>query len=165
MKPPKLTYDQLNMLPPFYTVTIPPEYEDENGHMNFRWYFELFNEGALNAFADMGITMQLPQERKIGIFDMEYHVHFINEVLIGDQVSVRFRMVGRSEKRVHCLVFIVNETRQQLAAMFECVSTFVSIEERRTVSIPDDICPKVDARLAEHTALDWAAPVCGVMGA
>jgi acyl-CoA thioester hydrolase len=165
MKPPMIAYEALAALPVMHQTVIPPEYEDENGHMNFRWYFELFNEGGMTAFAQLGFTADFPRIQRVGVFDLEYHVHFVSEVLIGDTASVRVRMVGRSEKRMHYLVFIVNDTRQTLAAMFECVSTFADLNARRSTAMPDVVRERVDGVIAEHSALAWEAPTCGVMRA
>ncbi len=49
--------------------------------------------------------------------------------------------------------FMVNDTRQQVANTFEFVSTHA------------DLVARLDAMLTDHTALDWAAPVCRLMGA
>jgi acyl-CoA thioester hydrolase len=163
MKPPKLTYEQLDQLPVSYERIVPLEWQDENEHMNFRYYFELLNDGGMSAFRQIGFTEDYPTQRRIGVFDREYHVHFVNEVLIGHEVSVRVRFVARGEKQLHYLIFVVNETTRTLAAMFECITTFVDLNERRSTAVPAEIVQRMDALLAEQQALNWAAPLCGVM--
>ena len=63
------------------------------------------------------------------------------------------------------LLFMVNETRGTLASIFECVNSFADLTVRRTAPYPDEIAARIDTLLAKHRALDWAAPVCGVMSA
>ncbi len=75
------------------------------------------------------------------------------------------RVLGRSAKRIHYMMFMVNETRGTLASTFECVNSFADLTVRRTALYPPEIAAKIDALLAQHQALHWDAPVCGVMGA
>jgi acyl-CoA thioester hydrolase len=63
------------------------------------------------------------------------------------------------------MMFMVNQTRGTLASTFECVNSFADLTERRTEPFPTEIAAKIDAMLAQHQALDWVAPACGVMGA
>ena len=80
-------------------------------------------------------------------------------------VAIYLRVVGRSAKRVHYLMFMVNETRDTLAAIFECVNAFADLTARKTAPYPPEIAAAIDMQRTEHQALAWPAPVCGVMGA
>jgi acyl-CoA thioester hydrolase len=62
-------------------------------------------------------------------------------------------------------MFMVNETTGRLAAIFECVNSFADLTLRRTAPYPAEIADRMDPMLAQDAALDWPAPVCGVMGA
>jgi acyl-CoA thioester hydrolase len=63
------------------------------------------------------------------------------------------------------MMFMVNETRGTLASTFECVNSFADLTARRTTPFPPEIGAKIDVLLTQHQALDWDAPVCGVVGA
>jgi acyl-CoA thioester hydrolase len=164
-KPPAIPLEKITALKHVYTLTIPPEYEDYNGHMNIRWYMVIFDDAGLPLYDDLGLTPEYLKANGVGGFDLEHHIHYLNEVHIGDTVAVYLRMVARSAKRMHYLMFMVNETRGALASIFECVNSFADLKVRRTAPYPPDIAAKLDALLADHTALDWDAPVSGVMGA
>lgn len=165
MKPPTIPLDKITALIPIYRVTIPPEYEDENGHMNIRWYLAVYDDAGYPFVASLGLTPEYHQQHGTGGFDLEHHIHYLNEVHIGDAVAVYVRLVGRSAKRIHYLMFMVNETRGTLASIFECVNSFADLTVRRTAPYPDSISRVIDALLAQHAALDWEPPTCGVMGA
>jgi acyl-CoA thioester hydrolase len=167
MKPPIIPVETITTdLQPIYRVTIPDRYRDHNNHMNVRWYLHVFDDAGDVMVADLfGITMAYHAEHQTGGFDLEHHLHYLKEVHIGDTVAVYPRIVARSAKRVHYLLLMVNETRGTLAAIFECVNSFADLRERRTAPYPDEIAAKIDAVLAQHQALSWAAPTCGIMSA
>lgn len=165
MKPPSIPLAKITALTCIYRQVIPPEYQDENGHMNMRWYLAVFDDAGYPLAAQFGLTDEFHQQNGSGGFDLEHHLHFLNEVMVGDTVAVYARVVARSAKRVHYLLFMVNETRDKLAAIFECVNSFADLTQRRTAPYPDAIAARIDAVIAQHAALDWDAPVCGVMNA
>ena len=51
----------------------------------------------------------------------------------------------------------------QLASVFECVNSHADLSVRRTAPWPPQIAAKIDERIAESAALDWPAPLCGVI--
>jgi len=163
MKPPAIPLDRVTALPVLYRATIPPAYEDENGHMNIRWYLAVFDDAGYPFAASLGLTPEYHAQHGTGGFDLEHHIHYLSEVLVGDEVAVTVRLLDRSAKRIHYMMFMINETRGTLAAIFECVNSFADLTVRRTAPYPDAIARRIDALLAEHAALDWDPPVCGVM--
>jgi acyl-CoA thioester hydrolase len=165
MKPPAIPLEKITALEPIYRLTIPPEYQDENGHMNVRWYMAIFDDAGYPLVAQFGITPAYMAENNAGGFDLEHHIHYLNEVMIGDTVVVYARLVARTAKRMHYVMFMINETRGKLASIFECVNSFADMSARRTAPYPDDIAAKIDALLGEHQALDWQPPLCGVISA
>lgn len=150
---------------PVYRAAIPDTYRDENGHMNVRWYMHIYDEAGYPLVDKLGLTPEYHQQHGTGGFDLEHHVHYLKEVHVGDTVVVYSRLVARSAKRIHYLLFMVNETRGTLASIFECVNSFADLSERRTAPYPPNISARIDALLAQDSALDWAPPICGVMSA
>ncbi len=165
MKPPPIALDDVLALPRAHQLVVPPEYEDENGHMNVRWYMSIFDDAGYTLIQWIGLTMDYHAQHHTGGFDLEHHLHYLNEVRIGDTVAVYGRLIGRSAKRLHYMMFMVNETAGKLAATFECVNAFADLSQRRTAPYPPEVSAKIDALLAEHNALPWSAPTCGVMSA
>jgi acyl-CoA thioester hydrolase len=73
------------------------------------------------------------------------------------------RFLARSEKRIHFIHFLVNETTQTIAATLEALGTHADMKTRRTSAYPPQITEKLDAMIAEHQALTWEAPTCGIL--
>jgi hypothetical protein len=89
----------------------------------------------------------------------------LNEVMPGDTVAVYSRLVTRSSKRLHYLMFLVNESKGKLAAIFECMNAFRDLRVRKTAPFPPAILERIDAWLKRETNLDWPPPVSGSMQA
>lgn len=165
MKPQPIAVEDVRQTMHVYQTTIPPEYEDSNGHMNVRYYMAIFDDAGYPMIREFGLTPEYLEARGEGGFDLEHHLHYLNEVHIGDNVSVYVRIVGLTLKRVHYLMLMVNESRDNVAAIFECVNSYADLRARKTAPYPPEIAARMRAVLEHHQALAWDAPVCGVMSA
>src|ERR1700722_9819704 len=107
-----------------------------------------------------GLTPSYHRAHGTGTFDLEHHLNYLYEVLPGDDVAVYIRFVAQSEKRLHYMMFLVNQTRGKLAATFECINTFADLSVRKTAAWPPEVAAKVAAAIVDQNQLDWAAPLC-----
>jgi acyl-CoA thioester hydrolase len=164
MRPPAISLDQLANLPLLYRTVIPPAYEDRNGHMNVRWYLALYDEAGDALYPMLGLTEDYLAASRMGGFDLEHHLWYASEVHIGDTVVIRARILARSAKLMHYLMFMVNDTRGVLSSTFECVHAHADLTTRRTAPFPAQVAVKIDALIDGHGALAWPAPVSGAMG-
>jgi acyl-CoA thioester hydrolase len=133
--------------------------------MNMRWYVAIFDNAGDNLHERVGLTPEFHRQHNTGTVDLEHHTHFLNEVMPGDAVTVSARLVARSAKRLHYLMFLVNETKGQLAAIFECMNAFADLGNRKTAPFPPEIEVRIDAWLERDAKLGWPAPVSGSMKA
>ena len=133
--------------------------------MNMRWYVAIFDDAGDDLHVRLGLTPEFHRQHGTGTVDLEHHTHFISEVLAGDRIAVYVRVVAHSAKRVHYLMFMVNETRGLLSSTFECVNSHADLKQRRTAPYPDFIAAQIDAFIEKHRQLPWDAPVCGSMSA
>ena len=164
MRPPAIALDLLTSLPEVYRAVIPPAYEDRNGHMNMRWYLALYDEAGDAMYPMLGLTADYFAASGMGGFDLEHHLWYPAEVRIGDTVVIRARILARSAKLMHYMMFMVNETRGMLSSLFECVHAHADLRARRTAPFPAQVAAQIDALVAAHRALPWPAPVSGTMG-
>ncbi len=166
MKPPPIALENILALEPVsLRATVPSAWGDSNGHMNMRWYTALFDDAGDELHERCGLTPEFHREHRSGTVDLEHHTHFLNEVMPGDTVAIYSRLVERSAKRLHYLMFLANETRGKLAAIFECMNAFLDLEVRRTAPFPPEIAAKIDAWLDRDRKRNWSAPVSGSMQA
>src|SRR5579863_4579816 len=148
MKPPAVAVDSILVLqPPSLRLVIPEPWGDLNGHMNMRWYAAIFDDAGDELHERIGLTPEFHRRRQTGTVDLEHHTYFLHEVMPGDSIAVYSRLVAWSPKRLHYLMFLVNETRFQLAAIFECMNAFADLTVRRTAPFPPEILERIDAWL------------------
>lgn len=165
MRPDPIPLALLADLPLVYRAVAPEDFRDINDHMNVRGYLALYDDAGLPLFAQFGLDTAYFQAGAATTFDLEHHIHYLSEVGIGDTLAFRARLVGRSPKRLHYLLFMVNETRAALASILEVLNTHVDRGTRRTAPYPEAVAARMDAMLARHAGLDWPAPVCGAIRA
>lgn len=159
------TVRDLDELPSWLERTIPPEWEDLNGHVNVRHYLELYDQAGWPMMSELGIDEQHFREERRGFFDLEHHIWYLAEMHVGDTVTVHARFLARSAKRFHGTMFIVNRTRQQVASAFEYVTIAADLESRRSAALPAGIAARLDGLIAAHARLTWPAPLCGTISA
>ncbi len=117
-------------------MVVPDAYRDRNGHMNMRWYLANLDDAGDAVQVRLGLTPEYHHHHMTGTFDLEHHLRFVSEVLPNDHVAVYARLIVLSAKRLHYLMFMVNETRATLVATLECMTTFVDLTVRRTAAFP-----------------------------
>jgi acyl-CoA thioester hydrolase len=147
-----------------YKTEILPDYIDIMGHMNVRYYIETFDKSTRSFFTGYGLSIEYVSETKMGSFALEQHIRYMAELRQGQQITVYSRALGRSTKTFHFMHFMVRDEDGVLAATNEQLSAYTNLSERRIVPYPSELAAGIDRLLAEHSKLDWEAPVCGVMG-
>lgn len=159
------TYAQVTALPremgPF---VIPTEFEDENGHMNVRHYFDLAVDVVAVVFDRIGVTEEYRQSRGHGVFTAEHHLKYFAEVHAGESVSGYFTFVGRSDKVMHAMALLVDDDTEKLVYSLEVVTPHVDLTTRRVVPFEDDLAAAIDADLARTSGRSFDLPLSGTMG-
>ena len=164
MKPPSLAVESIRSLgEPYLRLTIPESWQDSNGHMNVRWYMVIFDDAGDVLHERLGLTPEFHREHGSGTMDLEHHFNFLGEVMPGETVSVYARYVAASPKRLQYQLFLVNETRGKLAAIFECINAFTDLKTRRMAAFPEMVVRRMSQEIQAHSQLSWPAPVCGAM--
>lgn len=158
------SFAQLVDLPAYAEQPVPVAFEDNNGHLNVRHYLGIGSEGLDESLVDLGIPMDWPLREGHACFAAEHHVTYLHELRTGDRMSVRVRLLGRSERAAHALVYILDETHERVSAVFEEIFLHIDLSDRRTAPWPDDVAANLDRRIAEHAALPFEAVTSGSLG-
>ncbi len=162
---PRIDIDRalIEALPCYHRITIPEDYRDIMGHMNVRWYLAIFDTAGWHFFAAQGMDDTYYAENQAGGFALKQFITYLNEVLVGDTVAVYGRLLGMTDKRIHKMYFMINETRANLACVLETLGSHADMSIRKTAPYPPYIADRLQALLDEHQALSWAAPVSGAI--
>lgn len=158
-----ISSDHLNCLPITNRVTIPDSYLDEMGHMNIQYYIHVYDRAAWELFAWLGVTFERLEAENAGMFALKQFIQYLAEVHVGQTVVVRSRLLGVSAKRLHFMHFMFNETTNVLASTLETLGSYADLATRRTAPFPESIAGRIAERVAEHQALNWEAPICGIL--
>lgn len=156
------TPEQVLQLPVHHRLTIPPDYMDAMQHMNVRWYMALFDAASWAFFETFGMDADYYRSG-FGGFALKQFIQYLAEVRLGETVALHGRIIGRSAKRIHFMLFMFNETTGKLAATMEALGTNADMSVRRTAPYSPEMAARIDAILIEHQALDWEAPICGII--
>ncbi len=159
----KLT--EIRQLELAHRQAIPAAFLDENQHVNVQFYVHLVEKGLVAVFERAGLGEIYAAADEHGNFALEQHIRYLAEILRDEQVSVYIRLLELTPKRAYFMGFVINDTREQLACTVEVVQMNVDIRQRRGAPYPPAGKAALQTLHARHEALDWAAPVCGVMRA
>ncbi|MEL6308370.1 MAG: thioesterase family protein [Chloroflexota bacterium] len=157
------TIEQAQQLPCYHRQIIPKDYLDVMGHMNVRYYMALFDEGGWSFFRALGMDEAYYRDNNAGGFALRQYITYVAEARVNETVAVHTRIIARSDKRIHFVHFLVNESNQTVSATMEGIGSHADLTQRRTSPYPLHIVAKMDAMLSEHNALEWDAPLCGIL--
>lgn len=160
MSQPHPTYAQLVALPAYTEQPVPVPFEDANGHLNVRHYTGIASEGLDESLVELGIPQNWPASGH-ACFSAEHHLTYLAELRTGARMSSRVRLLGRSERAAHALVYLLDDSHERLSFVMEEVFLHIDMETRRTAPWPADVAAALDERIAAHGELPWEPDVSG----
>lgn len=157
------SYDELAALPAYAIQAVPTAFEDINGHLNIRHYVGIASEGLDESLVDVGIPQNWPTVAGQGVFSAEHHMTYLSELRTGDKISARVRVVGRSERAAHVVVYLLDDSHQRVSYVMEEIFLHIDMESRRSAPWPDDVAGALDQRIAADGELSWQPTLSGSM--
>jgi len=155
---------RLEDLPLNYQTTVREEHIDMMGHMNVMYYTWFTEMATIDLYDSLGLNNEYYAESGCGSFILEDHTSYLNELRLGDKVSIYSRLIDRGDKTIHFINFMRRDRDGALAATAEKIGLHIDMTSRRGAPMPNLITNRYDALLAQHQALDWGPPLCGSMG-
>jgi acyl-CoA thioester hydrolase len=155
--------DEIRMLPKIFDTEITEDYLDQYGHMNVRWYATLWGRGAGGFMASLGLDFRDAVKRERGNWVLRQVIDYNAEVLGGDVVAIHGRMIEHSDKCMHNMYWMINETRQKIASTCEVLVGYADLNERRLTSFPPELVEEFDTKIHGWNALDWEPQTSGAI--
>ena len=90
-------------LPVFLTSGVEPEWIDYNGHMRDAYYAVAFSSAIDTLMDDIGLDAAYRARTACTLYTLEIHLNYLAEVKADDMLTVRMRVLGLDEKRLHAL--------------------------------------------------------------
>ncbi len=160
MSQPHPTYAQLHALPAYTEQPVPVPFEDANGHLNVRHYTGIASEGLDESLVELGIPQNWPASGH-ACFSAEHHLTYLAELRTGARMSSRVRLLGRSERAAHVLVYLLDDSHERLSFVMEEVFLHIDMETRRTAPWPEDVAAALDERISANADLPFEPDVSG----
>jgi acyl-CoA thioester hydrolase len=160
---PEIPVEKIAALPFLYRATVQPGHIDVMGHMNIRHYLGFYDDAGWHFFASVGMDNTYYVENKAGGFALQHIIRYLAEVRLDETVAIHARIVARTDKLIHFMLFMINENTGKLASTLEALGAHADMTVRRTSPYPSHVTSKLDVLIAQHNALDWDAPVSGAI--
>lgn len=157
------SYADVLALPGAPRVRVPSAMADANGHLNVRHYLASFDDAEWVLFTDLGLDEHASSGGNV--FALEQLLSYRREVLVGQQISVHLRLVGRGVRMLHLVSYLLNHDTDEVAASMEALEAYVDHATRRLAPFPEAVARALDRRLASHDALPWRPVLSGAIGA
>ena len=151
-------------LPAALVEVAPPEWQDGNGHVNVRRFYDLHMRGAHAALTAIGLDDDYRTSTGQSVFSVEQHIRYLDEVHVGDEVSVHLRWVARGDKVLHAMSFVVDRTAGRVVNVLEMLEAHVDLTTRRACSWAPTLAARIDDAVRAHEELPWPAPTSGAVG-
>lgn len=120
-----------------YKGAVYPWQCDHIGHMNIMWYASKFDEANWNFFATLGLTPRYLREQRRGMAAVQQNISYRRELLAGDIVEVRSRVLEVREKTLRFFHEMWNIDTNELAASCELTGVHMDRRERRAIPFPE----------------------------
>ncbi|MCY7395657.1 MAG: thioesterase family protein [Nocardioides sp.] len=144
------TVEQALSLPAAFDQVVSEDFIDENGHMNITDYFRLATWAPWLRMVELGMGEDYIATRGMSFFTTEHQIRYLAELRLGERFSVHSGFAGRTAKALHAVGVVVDREHHRLACVLEVMYVHVSMAERRSTPIPDDLAAALDAEMAVH---------------
>ena len=122
-----------------YRGTVYPWHCDHMGHMNVMWYVGKFDEASWNLGASLGLTPAYFRDSNRGVVTLEQRIAYKKELLAGDTVFVRSRVLEVREKVILYVHEMVNAQTLEVAATSHYTTVHIDRGTRKACPLPASV--------------------------
>jgi len=119
-----------------YRGAVYPWHCDHMGHMNVMWYVGKFDEASWNFGASLGFTPAYLRDSNSGVVTLEQRLAYKKELLAGDTVFVRSRVLEVREKVILYMHEMVNAQTLEVAATSHYTVLHIDRRTRKACPLP-----------------------------
>jgi acyl-CoA thioester hydrolase len=136
-----------------HRATVPAEWIDVNEHMNVERYYHVLYLAQVAVTEHLELGRSYVASRGLSKMVVESNFRFERELLVGERVEVRSRLLGVDRKRIHFFHELWNLDRDMRAAVGEQIDVHVDLSTRRSAPLPEDMLTKLQGIVAAQAAL------------
>jgi len=116
--------------------------------MNVQWYTSKFDEATWHLFSAVGITSKYIRENKRGMPALEQTTKYKSEMIAGDLLLIKSRVLKVKEKGIRFLHMMVNAETGQEVAITELLTIHIDRKKRKICVLPGSITCKCKALIS-----------------
>ncbi len=131
-----------------YRGVVYPWQCDHMGHMNVMWYVGKFDEATWTLFASIGVTAAYIRKQKCGMAAVQQNIAYKKELVAGDIVVVRSRILEIREKVIRFEHQLIHDGSGELAAACELTAVHLNLATRKSRPFPPAILTRARASTA-----------------
>lgn len=121
---------------------------DHIGHLNVMHYVGKFDQATWHFLNGLGISPSYMREQQRGMVGVQQNISYKREMLAGDIVEVRSRLLEVRDKAVRFLHTMTNAETGEVAAVCELTGVHIDRQLRRACPLPAAIRASAEAALA-----------------
>ncbi|MEO0398685.1 MAG: thioesterase family protein [Pseudomonadota bacterium] len=130
-------------LPIITPITVKPDWIDENDHVNFSRYFQIFIEATDRLCEQLGTDSDDYLASGSTTFTGDYHVTFLNEANLGDPLVCHSFVLAVSDKKLVLRHELRHAEEGWVSAVAEELILSVDFESRRVAPFPQHMYEKL----------------------
>lgn len=140
-------------LPVTHRGAVMPWECDYMGHMNVTYYTAKFDQATWPFFAALGFTVRHMKAKGVGVGAVRYDVRYFHEMLSGDTLTVRTRLLEVRDKVIRYRHEMTADQSGHLAATAEVTAVHIDTAKRKSRPFAADVLANARALLAEHRTI------------
>ena len=137
---------------------------DYNGHLNMAYYNVIFDHSVDHFYDLLNVGAAYASSGVGSCFTLEVHVHYVQELKLGDDVEVRLHLLDFDHKRLHFYQEMYHCGEGYLAATSEQIAVHVDMTSRRSAPFPQAVTASLNAVQPAHDALPRSERIGHVIG-
>jgi acyl-CoA thioester hydrolase len=126
-----------------YRGMVYPWHCDHMGHMNVMWYTGKFDEATWNLLSELGMTSAYVREKNRGMVAVQANTAYKRELIAGDVVSIRSRVLEVREKVIRFDHEMTNDEKGEVAATTELTGVHLDMVTRKASPFPVEIVSRI----------------------
>ncbi|UVI37715.1 3-hydroxyacyl-CoA dehydrogenase NAD-binding domain-containing protein [Brevibacterium spongiae] len=140
-----------------YTSEVAPEWIDYNGHMSEAFYVLVFGFATDQVMDRLGLDADYRTTAKASLYTVESHIRYLDEVSLGETLTVVPHLVSAGEKKLHLAYEMFVGDR--IVATEEIMALHVDQTDDRVIAFPAEVADRIAGITADRP--DWVGRSIG----
>lgn len=143
---------------------VQPDWIDYNGHMRDGYYVIAFSAAIDDLMDDIGLDKAYRAETGCTLYTLEIHLYYLAEVKQDEPLTIRMRVLGLDEKRLHALFLMERRDGTLISTQDTMLMHVDQAAGPGAAPFPEDTMAKLSPLFETHQALPPEKHISRAMG-